>query len=129
VIRYLSPDQPKLHRPTLRSWPPCGRPAATTGVTAFRSGIPGRNIAVATVSVYLPPWKGGGHTRTNPATEVWVGAVEASKSDTVSDDIIEDIAKQVAANSGDCWEEQLLRVRRRTDQEGMNEVKLVSLDF
>ena len=34
--------------------------------------------------------------------------------------------KQVAANSG---EEQLLRVGRRANQEGMNEVKLVSLDF
>jgi len=51
----LSPNQPKPHRPTLRSRPPSGRPAATTGVTAFRSGIPGSNIAVATESVYLPP--------------------------------------------------------------------------
>ncbi|ELY99596.1 Orc1-type DNA replication protein [Natrialba aegyptia DSM 13077] len=50
---------------------------------------------------------------------------------TVSDDVIEDISKQVAANSGDCWEalEQLLRVGRLADQDGMNEVKLVSLDF
>jgi hypothetical protein len=58
-------------------------------------------------------------------------AIELFKPDTVPDDIIEDIVKQVAANNGDCWEalEQLLGVRRRASQDGMNEVKSVSLDF
>lgn len=62
---------------------------------------------------------------------MWARAIEAFKPDTVPDDVIVDIAKQVAANSGDCWEalEQPLRVGRRADQDGMNGLMLVSLDF
>ncbi|MFB6254215.1 MAG: cell division control protein Cdc6, partial [Halobacteriaceae archaeon] len=47
---------------------------------------------------------------------------------TVPDEVIEEIAEQVASNSGDCREalEKLLRVGRRVDQEGMNQVKLES---
>lgn len=51
---------------------------------------------------------------------------QAFKPGTVPEEVIEEIAEQVAANSGDCREalEKLLRAGRRADQEGGNRVVL-----
>jgi cell division control protein 6 len=53
---------------------------------------------------------------------------QAFKPGTVPDDVIEEIAEQVAENSGDCREalEILLRAGREADQDGLSELRLDS---
>jgi len=51
---------------------------------------------------------------------------QAFKPGTVPDEALEEIAEQVAENSGDCREalETLLRAGRKADQEGRSKVSL-----
>ena len=51
---------------------------------------------------------------------------QAFKPGTVADDVLEEIAEQVAENSGDCREalEKLLRAGRKADQEGCSRISL-----